>query len=79
MRKEHTTSQCPYNMGAQWFRRGYGIHEKRAEGPGPALKNWELKLIDENLEYILLHELSHYKRKDVCINYLILFIQKGKY
>lgn len=41
-------SQCPYNMGAQWFRRGYGIHEKRAEGPGPALKNWELKLIDEN-------------------------------
>ena len=34
-----------------------------------------LKLSDENLEYILLHELSHYKRKDVCINYLILFIQ----
>ena len=29
-----------------------------------------LKLSDENLEYILLHELSHYKRKDIWINYI---------
>ena len=34
-----------------------------------------LKLSDENLEYILLHELSHYKRKDIWINYILLFIQ----
>lgn len=34
-----------------------------------------LKLSDENLEYILLHELSHYKRKDIWINYMLLIIQ----
>ncbi len=34
-----------------------------------------LKLSDENLEYILLHELSHYKRKDILIKYILLFIQ----
>ena len=34
-----------------------------------------LKLSDENLEYIFIHELSHYKRKDICINYILLFIQ----
>lgn len=34
-----------------------------------------LKLSDENLEYIFLHELSHYKRKDIWINYILLFIQ----
>lgn len=34
-----------------------------------------LKISDENLEYILLHELSHYKRKDILINYILLIIQ----
>ncbi len=32
-------------------------------------------LSDKELEYILLHELAHYKRKDVFINYLLLVLQ----
>ena len=32
-------------------------------------------LSDKELEYILLHELSHYKRKDIIVNYLLLIIQ----
>lgn len=34
-----------------------------------------LGLSDKELEYILLHELAHYKRKDVPVNYLLLFLQ----
>lgn len=34
-----------------------------------------LKISDENLRYILLHELSHYKRKDMWLNYILLVIQ----
>lgn len=34
-----------------------------------------LDLSDENIEYILLHELSHYKRKDIWINYILILIQ----
>lgn len=30
---------------------------------------------DKQLEYILLHELAHYKRKDVLVNYLLLVFQ----
>lgn len=32
-------------------------------------------LSDKELEYILLHELAHYRRKDVLVNYLLLAIQ----
>jgi beta-lactamase regulating signal transducer with metallopeptidase domain len=32
-------------------------------------------LSDKELEYILLHELAHYRRKDVPVNYLLLFLQ----
>lgn len=32
-------------------------------------------LSDKELEYVLLHELAHYKRKDLTINYLLLFLQ----
>jgi len=34
-----------------------------------------LKLSDKELEYILLHELAHYKRKDIYMNYLLLAFQ----
>ena len=34
-----------------------------------------LSLSDKELEYILLHELAHYKRKDVPVNYLLLAFQ----
>jgi len=34
-----------------------------------------LNLSDKELEYILLHELAHYKRKDVPVNYLLLVLQ----
>ncbi len=34
-----------------------------------------LSLSDKELEYILLHELAHYKRKDVLVNYLLLVFQ----
>lgn len=34
-----------------------------------------LKFDDENLEYILLHELSHIKRKDLIINWIIIIFQ----
>jgi bla regulator protein BlaR1 len=37
----------------------------------PAVSN----LSDKELEYILLHELAHYKRKDVFVNYLLLVFQ----
>lgn len=33
------------------------------------------KLEDKELEYILLHELAHYKRKDVFVNYMLLMLQ----
>ena len=33
------------------------------------------KLSDKELEYILMHELSHYKRKDIFVNYLLLSLQ----
>ena len=32
------------------------------------------RLSDKELEYILLHELAHYRRKDVLVNYLLLAI-----
>ena len=32
------------------------------------------QLTDKELEYILLHELAHYRRKDVLVNYLLLAI-----
>lgn len=32
-------------------------------------------LSDKELEYILLHELAHYRRKDVPVNYLLLLLQ----
>lgn len=34
-----------------------------------------LSLSDKELEYILLHELAHYRRKDVPVNYLLLVLQ----
>lgn len=34
-----------------------------------------LDLDDDEIEYILLHELSHYKRKDILVNYLMIFLQ----
>ena len=34
-----------------------------------------LDLENDKIEYILLHELSHYKRKDILVNYLIIFLQ----
>lgn len=34
-----------------------------------------LSLSDKELGYILLHELAHYKRKDVLVNYLLLVLQ----
>ena len=34
-----------------------------------------LNLSDKEVEYILLHELAHYKRKDVVVNYLLLVFQ----
>lgn len=34
-----------------------------------------LSLSDKQLEYVLLHELAHYKRKDVPVNYLLLAFQ----
>lgn len=33
------------------------------------------KLSEKELEYILLHELAHYKRKDILVNYLLLVLQ----
>ena len=30
---------------------------------------------DESLQYIILHELSHYKRKDMMVNYILLMLQ----
>lgn len=32
-------------------------------------------LSDKELEYVFLHELSHYKRKDIFINYILLVLQ----
>lgn len=34
-----------------------------------------VELEDKALEYILLHELAHYKRRDIWINYLLLLLQ----
>ncbi len=33
------------------------------------------ELSDKELEYVLLHELAHYKRKDIFVNYLLLTLQ----
>lgn len=35
----------------------------------------ESNLSDKEVEYILLHELSHYRRKDILVNYLLLGFQ----
>ncbi|MBE7013927.1 MAG: M56 family metallopeptidase [Ruminococcaceae bacterium] len=35
------------------------------------LQNYE----DREIEYVFYHELSHYKRKDIFVNYLVTFIQ----
>lgn len=32
-------------------------------------------LSDKDLEYVILHELAHLKRRDILVNYLLLFIQ----
>ena len=32
-------------------------------------------LEDKELEYVFLHELAHYKRKDILINYLLITLQ----
>lgn len=37
----------------------------------PAIAN----IADKEIEYILLHELAHYKRKDMLVNYFLLFFQ----
>lgn len=34
-----------------------------------------VKLSDKELEYILLHELAHYQRRDVLVNYLLIAFQ----
>lgn len=34
-----------------------------------------VKFTDKELEHILMHELAHYKRKDILINYLLLALQ----
>lgn len=34
-----------------------------------------LKLSEKEISYILLHELAHYKRRDLIINYLLLLLQ----
>lgn len=34
-----------------------------------------INLSDKELEYIFLHELSHYKRKDIFVNYLLIILQ----
>lgn len=33
------------------------------------------KLSDKEIEYILMHELAHYKRKDIFANYILLILQ----
>ncbi|EEG76270.1 M56 family metallopeptidase [Dethiobacter alkaliphilus] len=33
------------------------------------------KMTDDDLRYILMHELAHFKRKDLYVNYLLLFLQ----
>ncbi|MCW3490470.1 M56 family metallopeptidase [Dethiobacter alkaliphilus] len=33
------------------------------------------KMADDDLRYILMHELAHYKRKDLYVNYLLLILQ----
>lgn len=33
------------------------------------------KLSDKDLQYVLLHEMAHYKRKDVLANYLLIVLQ----
>lgn len=37
--------------------------------------NAMLDLEDDEIKYILLHELSHYKRKDILVNYLLVLLQ----
>lgn len=37
--------------------------------------NTMLDLEDDEIKYILLHELSHYKRKDILVNYLLVLLQ----
>lgn len=37
--------------------------------------NAMLDLKDDEIKYILLHELSHYKRKDILVNYLLVLLQ----
>lgn len=43
--------------------------------PKILLTNETASLEDSKVEYILLHELAHYKRKDVVVNYILLAIQ----
>jgi len=47
----------------------------KAINPKILFPNSMLDLENEEIEYILLHELSHYKRKDILVNYLMTFLQ----
>ncbi|TCT15429.1 beta-lactamase regulating signal transducer with metallopeptidase domain [Natranaerovirga pectinivora] len=43
--------------------------------PRILLKLDVLTLSDKEIEYIFLHELAHYKRKDLLVNYILLILQ----
>lgn len=43
--------------------------------PKIILPKYAEDLSEESLSYILLHELAHYKRKDMLINYILLILQ----
>ena len=47
----------------------------RLINPTILFPNAMLDLEDDEIKYILLHELSHYKRKDILVNYLLVLFQ----
>lgn len=88
--KRHTVGRMPYGNLLAECKEKLGIKagiEVIVQGylPSPALMGiFRAKILlpaycgrmsEENISYILLHELSHFKRKDMLLNYLLLALQ----